>query len=133
MSVTVNWVDSEDKKILHFEYRDNWTWEESFEQIQESQQMMDTVSQKVATIIDLTDNNKIPTGAMDAIGKIFSFPIHPNDSTVIVFLNAEALTKAMLDFISIANPDKVNFREFIHAKTLDEAIDKVMDLLNNSS
>jgi len=129
MSVTVDWIDSETKTIIHFEYRDMWTWEDVFEQIEKSQQMMDTVSHKVATIIDLTHNSKLPSDAMNAIGKIFDRAIHPNDSTIIVFLNAQTLTKAMLDLIAIRDPDAVNFREFVHAKTLDEAITKVNQLL----
>ncbi len=129
MSITVKWVDSQKKKIIHFEYRNEWTWDEVFQQIEKSQQMMDTVSHKVATIIDLTNTQKLPSGSMDAMGKIFSRAIHPNDSTIIVFLNAHALTKAMLDFFAIRDPDAVNFREFIHARTLDEAIGKVTYLL----
>lgn len=129
MSVTADWVDSQERTIIHFDYRDKWTWEDVFEQIEKSQQMMDTVSHKVATIIDLTHSHKLPTDAMDAIGKIFDRAIHPNDSTIIVFLNAETLTKAMLDLIAISDPQAVNFREFIHAKTLDEAINKVTNLL----
>jgi len=133
MAVELNWVD-ETKTVLHFAYRGRWTWEEVFGALQQSQQMMDTVSHKVATIVDLTDGQKLPVDMMRHMSKIVDDRSkHTNDSGDTVFLNAEALTKAVLNFIEIGNPEAAKFAQFVHATTYNEAVEKAKDLLAKST
>jgi len=129
MNAKVNWVNPE-KTVLHFEYSVGWSWEDAFMAVQQSMQMMDAIDYPIATIVDLTASSKLPADPMNALGKIVeNRATHPNDSGITIFLNAEVLTKAMLDYIQLGNPEAAQFVEFVHAKTLDEAINKATALL----
>ena len=129
MNASVNWANSE-KSVLHFEYGIGWTWEDVFEIVQKSMQKMDEIDYPVATIVDLTASPKLPPDPMNALGKIVENRAkHPNDSGITIFLNAAVLTKAMLDYIKLGDPEAAKFVEFIHAKTLNEALDKATELL----
>jgi len=131
MNATVNWINDE-KAVLHFKYKAGWSWEDVFGIVQQSQKMMDAVDYQVATIVDLTDAPKLPPDPMNALGKVVeNRATHPNDSGITVFLNAEVLRKAMLDYIKLGDPEAAQFVEFIHAKTIDEALAKATNLLNS--
>ncbi len=132
MSVTVQWANPE-QTILHFEYTGKWTWAEVFPALHESQQMMNQVNHPVASIVDLTDGKQLPLDSMKYLDKVVEARAeHANDSGITIFLNAQVLTKAMLDFIELKNPQAIPFISLIHAKTYDEAVEKAGQLLIKS-
>ena len=125
MTVTTQWLN-ENNDILHFKYKDKWTWAEAFEAIQKSQTMLDEVQEPVSSIIELEERYYLPHNSMTQLRQIVeNRATHKNDSGITIFLNAEVLTKAMLDVIAMGNPEAAKFVIFNHAKTLDEAVQKI--------
>jgi len=125
MAVTAKWLN-ESNEVLHFEYKDKWTWDEAVEAIQKSQTMLNEVQHPVSSIIELEEQYYLPPNPMKYLKQIVeNRSTHKNDSGITIFLNAEVLTKAMLDVISIGNPEVAKFVTFNHAKTVHEAIEKI--------
>ena len=99
MPIQVEWTDP-GKQILLFTYED-WTWEDLFTSIETSRQMMDEATLPVASIIKLAPGKQQLLPDLDESIKqlVEDHMRHPKDSGVTVFVNAETVTKAMIDMI----------------------------------
>jgi len=59
MAVRVAW-DNEAKTIVHYQFGENWTWEEYYPVKAQAYEMISTVSHKVGVILETQHNGAIP-------------------------------------------------------------------------
>jgi hypothetical protein len=59
MTVRVSW-DNDDKTVIHYQFDDNWTWDDFFPAKARAQDLIDTVPHKVAVILETQHNGVIP-------------------------------------------------------------------------
>jgi hypothetical protein len=81
MGVQVKWAD-EAQTVLEYTFSDPWGWEDYYNSIDKAQQLMDGVSGKVTSIIDLSKSKGLPPGAMTHLRRVGRE--NPNQGTVIL-------------------------------------------------
>lgn len=122
MSVTVTWADTE-KTILYFEYKGQWSSNDVFRVVQDSQKMMEEAKHPVASIIDLTQGRQLPMKSADYLSDVVETRSrNPYDSGITVFVNALPLTRAMLDLMELKNPQATRFATFAYVNSYNEAV-----------
>ncbi len=82
MPVHVSW-DNADQTIVHYQMDRNWTWEEFFGAKARAQALINTVSHKVAVILETHHDGPLPT---DLLGNIRNGlrTKHPRTALIIV-------------------------------------------------
>jgi len=63
MGIRTSW-DNENKTILRIEYEGSWTWEDFHKAHDEGNELIKSVSHRVAVIIDVSKSRLIPSGAL---------------------------------------------------------------------
>ena len=124
MPVTARWLD-EEKTILGFIYSGSWEWQEAFDMMATSPQMMDEVDHPVAVVVDMTTGQQLPSDPLKHIPKLSQGRgKSKNDSGITVFLNANILTKAMQDVIEMTKMPMPKGLVAVYARTYDDAIEQ---------
>jgi hypothetical protein len=116
MNIQVVW-DDEAKQIVRQTFPQRWTWDDFFASRERSFQLIDTVSHKVAVILDLPPDMVLPPNVLTHIRSALRTK-HAN-TLVIVFIMATPVLRTMMTAIkSVAYLAPVHLE---HAPTLDEA------------
>ena len=82
MPITVEWFTDE-KTVIHYEYKGKWTWEELYNAIAISNKMIDTVEGVVDTIIDLRQSSMVPANVFSH-GKQALANAHPRQGKMVI-------------------------------------------------
>src|SRR3990172_6558845 len=89
MGVTVDWYD-ETKTIVHYQFKDKWTWDEFYVCWEWVRNAMETSAQKVAVITDLSGSLYIPPNPLLHLRALVQ-QHHPNYAGVTVYVGAGRL------------------------------------------
>jgi hypothetical protein len=120
MGITIGW-DNEEKSVMRFEYHGIWSWEEFYKNIEEANQMMDTVNHPVVSIIDMRDSPYLPPNAAVHIRNVIRMSMSHNNSGISVFLKATRIIEAMIEVLRQVYPDILEQTEWLYCDTLEEA------------
>lgn len=126
MRVTVEWLN-DDQQILYYQFFKDWTWDEAMPQFEKGQKLLSSVDHPVATIAEYMDADEIPKNSDPYIRQIMKSrsTTYKHDTGITVFVNAGALTRAMLDVVALGEKEYRDFAEFLHTKSLEDAIELV--------
>ncbi len=129
MTIQVNWADK-DKTILRLYYEQIWGWQDAIDGHIKANQMMAKVKHPVAIILDLSDSDYIPPGSLAKVRELsFMRGQQPNDSGITVFLNADILTKAVVEFVDMTESEELPELQAVFSKSLDDAIQQAQKAL----
>jgi hypothetical protein len=82
MSIQVTW-DNEKHTVMLLTFRDPWDWEDYQRTMDQAWQMLDTVQDKVVTIVDFSNSLALPKGAVQYFSRTAE-RIHPNQGSIII-------------------------------------------------
>ncbi|MBI1280390.1 MAG: hypothetical protein GC179_19870 [Anaerolineaceae bacterium] len=117
MGISVNWMDA-DKKIIRYEFSNNWKWDELYSAMTQVNEMMASVPYNVYVMISLEHSNGVPPGALTQM-RIGTLKAAPNWGGG-VFIGVNSFLTALLNTFTMLNK-KLGERYAI-AKTDEEAM-----------
>jgi hypothetical protein len=116
MAVRVFW-DNDDQTIIHYQFDENWTWDEFFPAKAHAQELINTVSHKVGVILETHHNGVIPHNLLGNFRNGLRTK-HPNTAIVVIVVTRPFI-RTMISTVRALSP-----LAFVHlemAFTLDEA------------
>jgi hypothetical protein len=112
----------EDGRALYFTYSDPWTLEEANQLNAQAEQLYETASQPLITVIDLRKMRSIPVGALNV--RFYAQLMHPKAGKMIV-LGANSVIRTtgqmLLNLVRFGNVTFVDTEAALH-ETLDTAL-----------
>lgn len=117
MPVTVEWFNDE-HTMIRYEFIGRWSWEELHDAIEQVQAMIGGVSHRVDILIDLSQNQGIPSGALT---QMRGGTLRANRNWGMgVFIGTGTFIRALLNTFTRVYP-KMGER-YATADTLDDAL-----------
>jgi hypothetical protein len=120
MSVTYRW-DNAQKSIVHYQFTDNWTWDEFYPVLDQVNIEMQTLNHAVSVILDMSQSKAIPANTVSQFSKIARLGRERPGLRAVVTANTFVVSLYRI-FI------KVNHRvqdRFVLCNTLEEAREKI--------
>lgn len=122
MSVITEWLD-ENKTIIRLYYEKKWDWQDAIDAHVEANRLMNSVAHFVAVIIDMSATNYMPPQSIFKVRELsYMRGQSPNDSGITVFLDADVLTKAVVNFIETTDAQDLPELTALFARSMDDAI-----------
>ena len=125
MPVHVSW-DNEDKTIIHYQFDQDWTWDEFFPAQARAQELISTVPHKVGVILETHHNGAIPHNLL-ANARNGLRTKHPNTDIVVIVVTRPFI-RTMIGTVRALSPLAHVHLEM--AFTLDEARVIILDHLH---
>ncbi len=117
MGVVVDWTDAE-KKIIRYDFPDQWSWDDLYNAMNRVNEMMATVPHTVYVVISFEKSKGIPPGALTHM-RIGTLKGAPNWGGG-VFIGVSTLLKALLNTFTLIN--KKMGERYAIAQSQDEAM-----------
>jgi hypothetical protein len=83
MNIDVIW-DNDEKTIVRYRFKPRWNWGDLHVAMKEASALVDTVTQGVDVIMDVTSASLIPSGAISQAQKAFATVKNPRIGTTVV-------------------------------------------------
>ena len=83
MKVQVQW-DNEEQKIVRYKFEQGWAWPDLHHALDEAGKLINTVSHRVDVIMDISNANLVPQGALSQINRAYNNPKPPNIGITII-------------------------------------------------
>ena len=124
MPVHVSW-DNEDKTIIHYQFDQDWTWEEFFPAKARAQELIDTVPHKVGVILETHHNGAVRPNLLGNFRNGLRTK-HPN-TVIVVIVVTRPFIRTMIGTVLALSPLANVHIEM--AYTLEEARPIILDYL----
>ncbi len=124
MPVHVSW-DNEDKTIIHYQFDQDWTWDEFFPAQARAQELISTVPHKVGVILETHHNGAIPHNLLGNFRNGLRTK-HPN-TVIVVIVVTRPFIRTMIATVRALSPLAHVHIEM--AYTLEEARPMILDYL----
>ena len=124
MAVRVSW-DNDEKTIMHYQFDDNWTWEEFFPAKARAYEMISTVTHKVGVILETQHNGVIPHNLLINFRNGMRTK-HPNTAIVVIVVTRPFI-RTMINTVRALSPLANVHLEM--ASTLGQARHMILDYL----
>jgi hypothetical protein len=131
MAVRVVW-GNEAKTIVHYQFGENWTWEEFYPAKAQAYEMISSVSHKVGVILETQHNGAIPHNLLPNFRNGLRTK-HPNTVIVVIVVTRPFLRNMITTVRAILPSTNAHFEM---ASTLGQArsiVDKYLQTLQQDS
>ncbi|MEO8609148.1 MAG: hypothetical protein ABI690_14760 [Chloroflexota bacterium] len=124
MAVRVAW-DNEAKTIIHYQFGENWTWEEYYPAKALAYEMISTVSHKVGVILETQHNGAIPHNLLPNFRNGLRTK-HPS-TVIVVIVVTRPFLRTMINTVRALSP--LSNAHFEMVSTLGQARQMILDYL----
>jgi hypothetical protein len=97
MGIRTHWYNDE-KTAIRYYFTGIWTWTECFAAVDQAVEMLDSVQHPVVLIIDMRDNQHVPSLSPQALSGMANLPTmaHPN-TAFLVLVGARLVVKTTFE------------------------------------
>lgn len=118
MTVTVDWDDASEKKILCFTFVGEWTWFDCRQAFQNADDLALDIEHPISYIYDFT-NNRLPQKTFHGhVQKLFGLRLHPFPKKIVVVERGHVV-EMLRDVLAHQSPQPLD--ELYFAETLSRA------------
>lgn len=128
MPVNVTWDDDAHTRIM-YRFSGKWTWAEAWEAMSTARAMSEEEDHTVHALIDLTDNNWFPPGAITQFRA--SRKMRPSNRGYLIIITRSTLIQTIENIIRLIFPDAIS--DYHTAQTIDEALEQLNNLIDDQA